>query len=394
MHPRACGEAVFVTYLVLRGLPSEASGQSISGRVLIRLGHSLKVKRITIAFQSVDVHKHQFSKQSSMKGGVLIQQSIFDATNSGQDFTLWPAIPGGDPQELPFSFAIPGYIHETVRTGFGCIAYELKVTIHSRGFGINTWTQTQRIPVYRVPIEGSSWAMTLADSMCVQADWLGAVELQMLSDCASFADNTKLSVRAIVRPLQKYQMLAEIGLRLHEKVHCKTIRDRFGDCRSSERVVCDYLQKTCDLNDSLQMVPLDLERCFDLSVDIPSATAGGIQYSMNTARLWVTHELILSATVIDKNQHAHMLRISAPIQIVPGIALEASFAELPTYSKSCFDRLLLGGTAENVLEAEHVEQEPSWHSSPPPAFFAEPQNNSDTTTALPPGYEPSFVSCY
>ncbi|KAJ1664500.1 hypothetical protein IW140_000503 [Coemansia sp. RSA 1813] len=373
--------------VILRGQPSEASCESLAGRVLIRLGYSLKVKRVTVAFQSIDARKQQHRRQNTIRSSTLMQQDIFDASDSQLGHAVWPATYGSSPRELLFSFIIPGHMHESVRTAFGNIAYELRVTIHTCGFGINTWTQTQRIPVYRVPLEGSGWALSLTDSMCVQADWLGAVELQMVGDSVAFADKSKLRARAIVRPLQKGQMLADVGLRLCEKVRCKNLVDRFGDLRSSQHTVCEQMRKVYDPSDSLQMQPLNHERCFDLELDIPDAATGCVQYSMNTASLCVTHELTLVATVVDQQKDAHLLRISAPVQIVPTIALEASFAELPEYSKSCFDRLLLDSSTE-TLWPEHSNHAEAWRSPPPPPFVRFDNDTSDGSaiTPIPPSY--------
>ncbi|KAJ2553791.1 hypothetical protein EV175_002814 [Coemansia sp. RSA 1933] len=384
--------------IVLRGLPSEASDGSLTGRVLIRLGHSLKVKRVTVEFQSTDARKQLLLRRTNtVKNSTLVQQDVFDASTSFLGHEIWQATHRGSPKELPFSFVVPGHTHESVRTAFGNIAYELRVTIHTCGFGINTWTQTKRIPVYRVPLEGSGWALSLTDSMCVQADWLGAVELQMVGDCAAFADKSTLQARAIVRPLQKGQMLTDVGLRLCEKVRCKTLVDRFGDLRSSQNIVCEQMQKVYSPNDPLQMLALDHEQGFDLSLDVPGAAAGSVQYSMNTASLCVTHELTLVATIVDHRNDAHLLRISAPVRIVPKIALEASFAELPEYSKSCLDRLLLDSSLPDALGPEHSNPNDYSCSQPPPPFVCLDDNGASDDSAIspvPPSYRLWFSGGY
>ncbi|KAJ2606973.1 hypothetical protein EV177_005806 [Coemansia sp. RSA 1804] len=385
--------------VVLRGLPSEASGETLSGRVLIRLGYPLKVRRVTIVFQSSDSRKQQHRRQNTIKSNTAMEQNIFNAADNQAGYDVWPATYRSNAKELPFLFTIPGNTHESVRTAFGNIAYELKVTIHTCGFGINSWTRTQRIPVYRVPLEGSGWALSLTDSMCVQADWLGAVTLQMVGDCAAFADNSMLCARAIVRPMKKGQMLADVGMRLREKVCCKDLVDRFGDLRSSQHTVCEQMQKVYNPSDSLQMMALDHEQCFDLALDIPSAVASRIQYSMDTASICVTHELTLVATIVDPHKNAHLLRISAPVRIVPKTALEASFAELPEYSKSCFDRLLLV-SSPRALELEHLDHNgdsgTSWCSPPPHVYYYDDDDDNDgvsdntSMSAVPPSYQPVF----
>ncbi|KAJ1787889.1 hypothetical protein LPJ59_005649 [Coemansia sp. RSA 2399] len=384
-----------VSSIVLRGRPSEASCEPLTGRVLIRLGHSLKVKRIAVEFQSTDARKQQHRRLNTVRSSTLMQQDVFDASGSQTGHAVWPATHGGCARELPFSFDIPGHTHQSVRTAFGNIVYELRVTIHTCGFGINTWTHALRIPVYRIPLEDSGWALSLADSMSVQADWLGAVELQMVGDCAAFADKARLCARAIVRPLQKGQMLADVGLRLCEKVRCKNLVDRFGDLRSTQHTVCEEVQKVYSPSDSLQMLALDHEQSFDLVLDVPSAAAGCIQYSMDTASLSVAHELTLVATIVDQQSNAHLLRISAPVRIVPKIALEASFAELPEYSKSCFDRLLLDSSAEALVARHSRRNDGCWSPPPlpPPSVHFDNDISVDSPTApVPPSYQVCFGS--
>ncbi|KAJ2887435.1 hypothetical protein IWW38_005143, partial [Coemansia aciculifera] len=74
---------------------------------------------------------------------------MFDASDSPLGYELWGTSAQTAAHELPFSFAIPGNLHESVFSEFGNIGYEIKVVIRSCGFGINTWVQSLRIPVVR-----------------------------------------------------------------------------------------------------------------------------------------------------------------------------------------------------------------------------------------------------
>ncbi|KAJ2305134.1 aminopeptidase [Coemansia sp. RSA 2706] len=350
-----------ISSVVLRGPPSTATSQPLSGRVLFRLGHSLKVKRITVAFQSVSCPKQQFQ---TSQGQVRMEQVLFDATGLAGGYAPWKANrygSGSESYEFPFSFIIPGHMHESVSTPYGSVCYELRVSVHTCGFGINRWTEYQKIPIFRVPKEGSPQALRLIDSLRMQADWLGAVELQVLSDTAAVADNSKLRAHIVVRPLQKGLLLTDVGLRLSESVCHKTLIDRFGDPQRSQKVVSERRKAIGDTAAGLNSLPLCQEYSLDLSLPVPKAF-GGIQYTMDTPNINVAHDLVLTATVIDRDQNPRYLRISSNVHVVPKLALEDTFAELPAYRSASFDRLLLGS------DAEQLEQSSFFPHSPPPSY--------------------------
>ncbi|KAJ2395114.1 hypothetical protein GGI05_001737, partial [Coemansia sp. RSA 2603] len=246
------------------------------------------------------------------------------------------------------------------------IGYELKVTIHTCGFGINTWTQSLPIPVYRVPKEGSSWDFALADSLRMRAEWLGAVELEVLSDSVSVTAKSKINVRAVIRPLQKNQMLVDIGLRLYERTKVKSSLDRFGDPIKSERLICQSHMRTDDPEGELNVLPLRHEYCFDLDLCIPQAFSD-IQYDTDTSHLSIKHELVFTATVLDKSQNPHYLRISSPIVIVSQNALGITISELPIYSRSSLDQLLLSNMDDKC------EFSPSYPEAPAPPTYTKLQ---------------------
>ncbi|KAJ2849471.1 hypothetical protein IWW36_002599, partial [Coemansia brasiliensis] len=227
------------THVVLRGQPSEASSQSFSGRVLFGLAHSLKVKRITVSFQTAGSIKHQLPSQNGCVP-VHMEQVVFDASNSLNGWTIWKPNRYGcsaTNYEFPFAFVLPGHLHESANTPFGSVCYEIKTTVHTCGFGINTWSESIKIPVYRTPKEGSPQALQLTDALHTQADWLGAVELLVSHGTMAVADNSKMNVNIVVRPLQKGLLLADIGLRLSETICHKSLTNRFGDLRTSQSTV-------------------------------------------------------------------------------------------------------------------------------------------------------------
>ncbi|KAJ2237009.1 hypothetical protein GGI13_008448, partial [Coemansia sp. RSA 455] len=159
--------------IVLRGIPSEASGQALSGRVILRLCRSLKVSQVTIAFQSTCTQRGSlWSSQSAIYDNTKLEQVLFDAAGTSLGYAVWGGSADTSMRELPFSFAIPGNLHESVCTAFGNIGYEIKVTIRSCGFGINNWVQSLRIPVLRVPEENVLTALALSEALRAQADWL------------------------------------------------------------------------------------------------------------------------------------------------------------------------------------------------------------------------------
>ncbi|KAJ2702304.1 hypothetical protein H4218_000949 [Coemansia sp. IMI 209128] len=354
--------------VVLRGMPSEASGQALSGRVILRLCRSLKVTQVIVAFQSTCMHRGSlWSSQGALYDNTKLEQVLFNATSTPLGYAVWGGSAETSLREMPFSFAIPGNLHESVCTAFGNIGYEIKVTIRSCGFGINTWVQSLRMPVIRVPEENILTALALSEALRAQADWLGAIELQMLGDSAAVPDEHRLCVRSIIRPLQKGQTLVDVGLRLIENTRFKSAMDRFGDSPKSSNVLCQTQIKPRD--ESWHALSLQHEHSFDLELDIPAAFRG-TQYDMDTARIHISHELVLTVTVVDSKQAAHYLRLAVPIQIVPKIALETSFAELPTYGKSSSDRLLLDSSHTAVWAED--ESEDGQHSPllPPPSYQA------------------------
>ncbi|PIA17335.1 hypothetical protein COEREDRAFT_14793 [Coemansia reversa NRRL 1564] len=342
--------------VILRGEQSEASSQPLSGRVVFHLGHSLKVSKVTIAFQSVGSSKQQIRLHSTSKR-VLFEHNLFNASNYPKGYVRWYSrhthnYP--EEYEYPFSITIPGNIEESIHTDFGRICYELKVTIFTCGFGINTWTESLKVPVYRLSNYDLQHTISLNEPLCVQSNWLDIVRLQILGDTAAIADNSKLHARIVVQPLQKGLNLVDIGVSLSETVHSKSLVDRFGDPRKSSKIIYQRQQTTGDT--ATGGLPLLCEHYFDLVLHIPKAFTG-VQYTMNTARLRVVHELVLTATVVDKHREPHHLRLSSFVCIVPSAVLINEISNLPAYCSTRLDRLLLSSNGRSTAS-----------SLPPPSY--------------------------
>ncbi|KAJ2721879.1 hypothetical protein GGI07_003670 [Coemansia sp. Benny D115] len=351
-------------HVVLRGRASEASGQELAGRVLIRLNRSLKVKNVSISFRAANAKKSQLWGSPDIIQNTFksLKSELFTAADSPTGYDIWDST-SDIPYEFPFSFIIPGHLHESVHTEFGHVTYELRVFINSSGFGINTWTESLPIPVYRVPKEGSSWSVALHENLRMQADWMGAVELEVSSDTVAVNAKTKMNVQAIIRPLQKEQMLVDIGLRLIEKQRLKAAVDKYGDPHSSEKMICESHLRVDDPEGTFNTLPLNQEHKFDLALNIPAALHG-IQHDMDTAKLCVKHELVFTATVLDKAQEPHYLRISTPVIIAFQTMADHFFFELPTYTGSASDRLLL----DDSRPSPSGESTGNGHEQEPPSY--------------------------
>ncbi|KAI7830908.1 hypothetical protein BX661DRAFT_180295 [Kickxella alabastrina] len=245
------------SFVVLQGLPSEAPSKNLAGRVLIRLNRPLKVKRISIYFQSVG------AKKGYLRG-------------------------------------YPDFINHRCKTIERELLW-LKVAIHYSGFGFNTWTRSLPIHIFRVPEQGSARDIALTSSFRMQLDWFDAIRLDVLSDTMAIAANSKLHVQTIVRPLQKGQMLANVEIRIYEKTRVKCAVDRFGDPHEGKHIICQMMHA----------LPLHQEHCLNLTLSIPKAFYG-VQYDPE-----IKHELVLTATVLDDLQRPHYLKISSPVLVAP-----------------------------------------------------------------------------
>ncbi|KAJ1966003.1 hypothetical protein GGI12_000377 [Dipsacomyces acuminosporus] len=367
-------------YVILRGTAAEASGQVLSGRIMVRLGHSLKVKTVSVAFHSAAATKYIYNRQSPLCSDILMEQQVFSAENTPRGYATW-ATGDKDAHEFPFSFAIPGNLHESVNTDFGNACYELKVVIRTCGFGINLWTESMRIPVFRIPEEGSPWAIALVDSLQLQADWLGAVELQLLSDAVAYTDRSQINIRAIVRPLQKNQRLIEVGLRLREHIRYKSVVNRFGDVKDSIKAICECSRKTSDPESGgLHALSLQQEHPFDMSLEIPKAFHG-VQFDMESPQVHIAHEVMLFATILDRDSEPHYLSISAPVMIVPSMAIQSSHLELPAYDSTNEDRLLLSSPPESDIVSIH--QAARVQPVPLPSLLLQPPSYQSICAARP-----------
>ncbi|KAJ2081230.1 hypothetical protein H4R24_002499 [Coemansia sp. RSA 988] len=328
----------------LRGEQPVASSQILSGRVVFQLGHSLKVNNVSIAFRSTGSSKQQLLSHAN-SNQVHFEHNLFNASNYPKGYVRWHShYTRNNPteHEYPFSFTIPGNLDESVNTYFGRICYELRVTIRTCGFGINTWTESLKVPVYRLPKDDLQQTLVLSEPLCVQSNWLDIVRLQILAETAAVADNSKLHARIVVQPLQKRLKLVEVGVSLSETVYFKSLVDRFGDQRKTKRIIYQRRQTVGDT--ATGGLSLHHEHCFDLALRIPKAFSG-VQYTMNTTRLCVAHELVLTATVIDKNREPHNLRLTSPVYIIPRVVLEEQMSDLPAYCSTRLDRLLLSSNS-------------------------------------------------
>ncbi|KAJ1958775.1 hypothetical protein EC988_000095 [Linderina pennispora] len=357
-------------YITLRGQPAEASGQEVAGRVMISLGRSIKIKSVRISFQSRSSTRHLSRRQNAISGDLQLTQPLFEAT-APAGFETWQ--PTSEAREFPFSFAIPGHLHESVATEYGQIGYELKVTLRTCGFGINVWTESLKIPVYRVPEDGTPWALSLAESMQLQADWLGAVELEVLSDSVAYTEKSNISVKTVVRPLKKGYTLVDVGLKLRERIRCPTVVNKFGDTKNIENTLCESTLKTSDPEGGhMFMLPLTHEHSFDMSLTVPKAFSQ-IQYDMKSSLLRITHELVVAATILDEKGEPHYLRTSIGVHIVPPMAIEGQFSHLPSYTESNDDALLLRAPASALRRPSQILAfSPSMNNLalPPPSYQA------------------------
>ncbi|ORX72759.1 hypothetical protein DL89DRAFT_290594 [Linderina pennispora] len=335
-------------YITLRGQPAEASGQEVAGRVMISLGRSIKIKSVRISFQSRSSTRHLSRRQNAISGDLQLTQPLFEAT-APAGFETWQ--PTSEAREFPFSFAIPGHLHESVATEYGQIGYELKVTLRTCGFGINVWTESLKIPVYRVPEDGTPWALSLAESMQLQADWLGAVELEVLSDSVAYTEKSNIGVKTVVRPLKKGYTLVDVGLKLRERIRCPTVVNKFGDTKNIENTLCESTLKTSDPEGGhMFMLPLTHEHSFDMSLT-----------------------LVVAATIFDEKGEPHYLRTSIGVHIVPPMAIEGQFSHLPSYTESNDDALLLRAPASALRRPSQILAfSPSMNNLalPPPSYQA------------------------
>ncbi|KAI8324956.1 hypothetical protein GQ54DRAFT_295784 [Martensiomyces pterosporus] len=362
--------------VILYGGPSEAAGSFITGRVVISAKYASQVKSLTVTlrpqkrrlFQSM----HCITPHTDLRA-----QLVEDSKTAHQ---ILHTINGNSSHEWRFSIPVPGSMAETVYTRDNYIAYELIAEARTPStFSSLLQSRTSAIAIKRAPSIDSQWATMVSEGVEESAAWRERLELTLVTQSRVVSDRQSMSVRGIIRPLEKGISLLRAGFQIVEKVindvdifgmpHALTTSNIIAGtsidmpqcqaARGEYRTAGEELDGLADLfggdnRASASGLPIQHEISASRCLSVPEAYTG-IQYDIRRGQIRIGHDLIFFVSITDELGAVHNLRLATPVFVLPRFSLKC--VDLPRYEDAGMDELIESSVKTSPLE--HADSDPT-----------------------------------
>ncbi|KAJ2520594.1 hypothetical protein H4217_001935 [Coemansia sp. RSA 1939] len=338
--------------IVLYGGPSEASGTFITGSIVVPHRHYSQLRHLSVTLrpqrQRLFQTMHPATPPTCLQAALVVDGSTAPRVEHGSA--------GSKGHEWQFSIGIPGEIAETAYSRSRFVAYEIIGEAKVSGTFISTvQSKAHPVTIKRTPSADSSWTIAANEPFCENAVWRSRLELSIVCDSHLFHDQQAVSVRGILRPLEKGISLVRAGFRLTERIACTPNTVSWTAVETTKKIVVD---NTIDLPSTLPVpyagedaaelggvgsdagqkgLPLFQEISASRILTVPVAYKG-IQYDIHRGPIRISHEIVFFVTIVDPIGNMHNLQLCAPIFVLPKI--DGKRTVLPRYEDTVADPLL------------------------------------------------------
>ncbi|KAJ2546919.1 hypothetical protein EV175_005422 [Coemansia sp. RSA 1933] len=337
---------------VLYGGPSEASGTFITGRVVVPAKYARHLKSLTVTLRPQ--RQRLFQSMSPVTPPTHLQTTLVVDGRTAPHVEQGSASSKG--HEWQFSIGIPGEIAETAYSKTHFVAYELIAEAKVPGsFTSGMQSRAHPFAIKRTPSADSPWTISANEAFCENAVWRSRLDISIMCDTHLLHDQQEVSVRGVLRPLEKGYSLVRAGFRLMERIAYRPSTVGWIAVETTKKVVVD---NTIDIPSTVPIpyagedaddlygiggnvgqkgLPLCQEISASRSLKVPEAYKG-IQYDIHRGPIRISHEMVFFVTVIDSIGNMHNLQLCAPMFVLPKI--DGKRTILPRYEDTNTDALL------------------------------------------------------
>ncbi|KAJ2017930.1 hypothetical protein IWW57_005295, partial [Coemansia sp. S610] len=200
--------------LLVRGTLDEATPAVLSGRLIVHLGESIRVRSLKLAFTGrIDTFFSQNMIGTSKDEHRDFITHEWQFLESQKHSLAW----GPEDKVFPFDLVIPGDNPETVVTALSKVRYALHAVLERTSFHVNLAASAD-VLVKRGPMPGAPWALALMESIEATGDWSQQLDYRVSVPTRSLKDGELFHTRFELVPRSKGMKLMAVGVLIKEYV--------------------------------------------------------------------------------------------------------------------------------------------------------------------------------
>ncbi|KAJ1877002.1 hypothetical protein LPJ57_004179 [Coemansia sp. RSA 486] len=352
--------------LLVRGSFDEAAPVMLSGKLVVHLQETIRVRSLKLTFNGrVDTFVSQSAGGSSAKDEhreIVSHEWVF--LEPQKPPVMW----GPENRSFDFDLLFQGDNPETVVTALGKIRYQLQATLERTSFHGNLVATTD-VPVKRGPMPGAPWALALMESIEAAGDWNQQLDYRVSVPTRSLKDSELFHTRFELEPRTKGLKLISVGVLIKE--YARYYSTSGEPLHRFARVVARNENYISPLG-TCSTVPRKSDECMDLvdatSVQIPMAIPkaySGIQYDILTDVIEIRHRIKFLIKVRDSSMLVHSIFIAVPVSIMPVTARDDTNI-LPRYETALLNPgtiIMRSNTLPPTYDAAISSSQPSLSES-------------------------------
>ncbi|KAJ2457283.1 hypothetical protein GGF42_002773 [Coemansia sp. RSA 2424] len=319
--------------LLVRGTTDEATPAVLSGRLVVRLPESIRVRSLKLVFTGrIDTYFNQNAIGATATTKDEHREFItheWQFLESQKHSLAW----GPETKVFPFDLVIPGDNPETVVTTLSKVRYSLHAILERTSFHINLAASTD-VLVKRGPMPGAPWALALMESIEAAGDWAQQLDYRVSVPTRSLKDGELFHTRFELDPRIKGMKLMAVGVLIKEYVRYYSST---GEALHRFARVVARNENFISPTGACTTAPRKADECLDLvdatSVQIPLAVPAaytGIQYDVLSELIEIRHRIKFLIKIRDASMLIHSVFIAVPVTIMPVTARDDSNI-LPQY---------------------------------------------------------------
>ncbi|KAJ2908709.1 hypothetical protein GGI21_002616, partial [Coemansia aciculifera] len=214
--------------ILLHGMADEAPSTVFSGRLVVSLSESIRVKGLKMVFEGHELLEWEYLNDGVMSNFFrettpFAHRWNFFTTADGRRVETWEA----GRHEFPFSIVFPGNLPESLSLPYANVSYQLKATLHRTGIMPNIYAKRDITVKRDLSVDGNLGT----GAICVESRWREKLEFRIAGDADTFTPGDLMQAKFTFQPLVKHIHLTKIGVVLKEYVRCHT------PCGGAEKTV-------------------------------------------------------------------------------------------------------------------------------------------------------------
>ncbi|KAJ2058172.1 hypothetical protein GGI08_003483 [Coemansia sp. S2] len=319
--------------LLVRGTLDEAVPAVLSGRLVVHLNESIRVRSLKMVFSGrIDTYFSQNVVGATTNTKDEHREFItheWQFLESQKHSLAW----GPEDKVFPFDLVIPGDNPETVVTALSKVRYSLHAVLERTSFHVNLTTSAD-VLVKRGPMPGAPWALALMESIEAAGDWSQQLDYRVSVPTRSLKDGELFHTRFELVPRSKGMKLMAVGVLIKEYVRYYSPQ---GEALHRFARVVARNENFISPTGACTTAPRKADECLDLvdatSIQIPLAVPAaytGIQYDVLSEHIEIRHRIKFLIKIRDSSMLIHSVFIAVPVTIMPVTARDDSNI-LPQY---------------------------------------------------------------